>query len=1121
MKMKTRRRKAPVTASFASGSLGKGAGRLTRFASSANPLTSARLIRQFHVLLKQRTQLEKKQTSPENVQALADVDEEIAGLGGLETYQRMSAIGQGTDRGGGSERVFVEWLKELAIKDEKMKGKGKMRLLEVGALKPDNYANFGAWIDTHPIDLRSRHPLIAEQDFLRMDQEKHACAWDAVSLSLVVNFVPEPRDRGRMLRYAYNMLHDDGLLFLALPLPCVSNSRYLTFERLESLMRHIGFEPLRERWKAGGKMVYWLFSKRTQRGSSIPAQDEMRSAHFDKKVSLAFRAQAVVELCSLLDHVRRRARAGALTRRRRRPRTPRAPRVRPTACSCPSPFFSSVFGYSVSEWMRRGAGGTKEANAGLRTWQTVTYGSRADVEAAITELRKVLPDEGAVNTEPAILQSYGFSETSYHPSMPHAVVVRPKTTEDVSEVVKIANKYKVPVTAYGAGTSLEGQFSGCSTGSICIDMDGMNKILQDDGDLICQAGARWEDVNETLKEKGIPLFFPLDPGPGATIGGMIGTGCSGTNAVRYGTAKGEWFLNITVVLPDGEVIKTRKRARKSSAGFDTTKLFVGAEGTLGIVTEATLKLAPRLPTKVALAQFPDVQHAVNAVQEILRSSYGNFIQCVELVDDFSISAINKSGSIGQEYPIRDSLFFKIQGNDDAVKATAKLIQAVVKRHGSKMFQFAETDDEADALWEARKYVLMSVIASEEGARAWTTDVCVPVSKLPQLVQETKEDITHSGLKAGVLGHVGDGNFHALILFHDDAELQKVSECVHRLVYRALALDGTCTGEHGVGVGKKEYLVDELGPGTVELMKRVKDAIDPNHIMNPGKRLALRLKIRASGNDDHIPPPRDIAEFAHSQGVKIAASFEHNGRPDEVYGPSAIPYNDVFPKPNALTKEGIKRVVRGFVDAAKRSLKAGVDVIEIHNAHGYLLHEFVSPISNKRTDEYGGSFENRIRLTVQVVDAIRGIIPKDMPLFLRISATDWLEESLPNEPSWTIKETVKLSETLSAHGVDLIDVSSAGNHPQQRIISGTAANFAYQAQLAHEIKKAHGIDTPRGLLVGAVGEINTGPIAEEVLDLGMSDIVLVGRQFQKDSASVLTFAEQLGVRIKVAGSRTRY
>ncbi|KAI5124080.1 hypothetical protein M0805_003907 [Coniferiporia weirii] len=496
--------------------------------------------------------------------------------------------------------------------------------------------------------------------------------------------------------------------------------------------------------------------------------------------------------------------------------------------------FSAVLGYSVSELMRRNA---STAGSSPRTWREVAYGSRADLDAAIAELRGVLPGEDAVNTDPAMLRSYGFSEASYHPSTPHAVVVRPKTTEEVSAVVKIAHKYKIPVTPYGGGTSLEGHFSGSSTGSICIDLEGMNKILGinvDDADLVCQAGARWEDINGTLKEKGIALFFPLDPGPGATIGGMIGTGCSGTNAVRYGTAKGEWFLNVTVVLPDGEITKTRRRARKSAAGFDTTKLFVGAEGTLGIVTEATLRLAPRLPTKVALAQFPDVQHAVDAVQEILTSPYGNFIQCVELVDDYTISSINQAGTVDRTYPVRDSLFFKIQGNDDAVRATAKLVQAVVKRHGSSMFQFASTDGEADALWEARKYALMSVIASEEGSRAWTTDVCVPVSKLPQLVQETKKDLAECGLKAGVVGHVGDGNFHALILFHDDAELQKVSECVHRLVHRALALDGTCTGEHGVGVGKKEYLTEELGAGTVELMKRVKNAIDPNHIMNPGK-----------------------------------------------------------------------------------------------------------------------------------------------------------------------------------------------------------------------------------------------------------------------------------------------
>ncbi|EJD02133.1 FMN-linked oxidoreductase [Fomitiporia mediterranea MF3/22] len=291
-------------------------------------------------------------------------------------------------------------------------------------------------------------------------------------------------------------------------------------------------------------------------------------------------------------------------------------------------------------------------------------------------------------------------------------------------------------------------------------------------------------------------------------------------------------------------------------------------------------------------------------------------------------------------------------------------------------------------------------------------------------------------------------------------------------------------------------------------------------------------------DDQIPALRKIVEFAHSQGVKIGiqlahagrkastvtpwiafraiAAVEHGGWPEDVWAPSPVRYNDDLLQPNELSKEGIKEIVRAFVDATKRSLKAGFDVIEIHNAHGYLLHEFLSPISNKRTDEYGGSFENRTRLTLEIVDAVRGIIPKDMPLFLRISATDWLEESLPNEPSWRLEDTVKFAGILAAHGVDLLDVSSAGSHPAQRIPNPDNPDFkALQAPLSEAIKKAHGIDTPTGLHVGAVGNITTGPLAEEILRRGMSDVLFVGRQFQKDPASVLTFAEQLGTRIKVA------
>jgi len=345
---------------------------------------------------------------------------------------------------------------------------------------------------------------------------------------------------------------------------------------------------------------------------------------------------------------------------------------------------------------------------------------------------------------------------------------------------------------------------------------------------------RWEDVNQTLEDKGIPLFFPLDPGPGATIGGMIGTGCSGTNAVRYGTAKAEWFLNITAVLPNGKVIKTRRRARKSSAGFDLTKIFIGAEGTLGIITEATLRLAPRIPTKVAMAQFPNVERAVNAVQEILNSPHGPHLQCVELLDDHMMAAINAAGEVSRKLPISDTLFFKIQGDEAAIGATARAVQETVARHGSTRFEFAQTDQEASELWESRKYALISTIGSVPGARCWTTDVCVPPSRLPQLVYETKKDLADNNLRSTIVGHVGDGNFHALILFMDDKELETVSDAVHRLVHRAIRMDGTCTGEHGVGVGKKEYLVEELGEGTVELMKTIKRAIDPLNILNPSK-----------------------------------------------------------------------------------------------------------------------------------------------------------------------------------------------------------------------------------------------------------------------------------------------
>ncbi|GLB42195.1 putative NADH:flavin oxidoreductase / NADH oxidase family protein [Lyophyllum shimeji] len=285
------------------------------------------------------------------------------------------------------------------------------------------------------------------------------------------------------------------------------------------------------------------------------------------------------------------------------------------------------------------------------------------------------------------------------------------------------------------------------------------------------------------------------------------------------------------------------------------------------------------------------------------------------------------------------------------------------------------------------------------------------------------------------------------------------------------------------------------------------------------------------SDEHIAPVAQIIEFAHTQGQKIAMQLAHAGRkastvapwisgdtlaseeaggwPDNVWGPSPIQFNETSAKTKELTKEGIKNVVKAFADAAIRAVKAGTDVIEIHNAHGYLLHEFLSPVSNKRTDEYGGSFENRTRLTLEVVDAVRAVIPKDMPLFLRISATDWLEESMPNEPSWTSQDTVRLAPILFEHGVDLLDVSSGGNHPAQRIKAGPA----YQAPFAEAVKRA--LPSGHGLLVSAVGSITDGHIAKGILDKDQADAVMVGRGFQKNPGLVWAFADDLGVQIRQA------
>ncbi|KAI0769805.1 FAD-linked oxidase-like protein [Fomes fomentarius] len=464
------------------------------------------------------------------------------------------------------------------------------------------------------------------------------------------------------------------------------------------------------------------------------------------------------------------------------------------------------------------------------------YGSPDDFRKAIEELKVALPDDDAVSTDQEDLERHGNSGFAYHPDSLPSVVVYPMATEDVVKIVKIAVKYRMPVVAYSGASSLEGHYVPPSVGGISVDLSRMDKILdihEADSDVVCQAGVGWMDLNDHLKKKGIPLFFPLDPGPAATLGGMLSTGCSGTNAVRYGTARAEWFLNATVVLPSGEVIKTRRRARKSSAGFDTTKLFIGAEGTLGIVTEVTVRLAPVLPTSVAVVQFPDVQKATQAVIEALNAGVG--IQCVELVDDQFMKGTNMYGMSLRKWAEKDSLFFKFQGpTPRSLQESADIVRKITEKYGGTNFMFAKNEKEAHDLWTDRKNAVYSGLAMLPGAKAWGTDVCVPVSRLPDLIYDTKKDLAEHGLVSTIVGHVGDGNFHSLLLYRNEEEKALTQEVAKRLVRRAIALDGTCTGEHGVGIGKRGYLYEELGEGTIELMNTIKRTIDPLNLFNPGK-----------------------------------------------------------------------------------------------------------------------------------------------------------------------------------------------------------------------------------------------------------------------------------------------
>jgi D-lactate dehydrogenase (cytochrome) len=463
------------------------------------------------------------------------------------------------------------------------------------------------------------------------------------------------------------------------------------------------------------------------------------------------------------------------------------------------------------------------------------YALKADLDKAITELHSSL-GEDAVSTDEDDLHRHGYSDwSSINIETLPVAVAYPQNTADVQTIARCCSKYMIPMVPYSGGSSLEANFS-APFGGISIDFVHMDKILQlreDDLDVTVQPAVGWMHLNEQIKDSG--LFFPVDPGPSAMIGGMVGTGCSGTNAVRYGTMR-DWVVNLTVVLADGRVVKTRRRPRKTAAGYNLTGLFVGSEGTLGIVTEITLKLTP-IPqhTSVAVVGFPTIHAAASCAQGVIRS--GIPVAAMEIMDEVQMNVVNRGGMTKKQWKEIPTLFFKFSGTPDAVKEHISQVRQIGQKNGGSDFEFTADAQEQQQLWSARKESLWSMLAlKKEGEDIWSTDVAVPVSRLADLLAISKKELDDLGLFASALGHIGDGNFHESILYDasDPEQRKKVEDCVYRMVDRALEMEGTCTGEHGVGVGKKGSLVKELGEETIDVMKAIKRSLDPYGIMNPGK-----------------------------------------------------------------------------------------------------------------------------------------------------------------------------------------------------------------------------------------------------------------------------------------------
>ena len=447
----------------------------------------------------------------------------------------------------------------------------------------------------------------------------------------------------------------------------------------------------------------------------------------------------------------------------------------------------------------------------------------------IDDLKGLLGDR--VSTSDSVREHHSHGESWHAPGLPDCVVF-PASTEEVAAIVKVCALHRRPIVPFGMGSSLEGHVNAIH-GGVSIDLTRMTRVLRlspEDLDITVEAGLTRLKLDAHLKNTG--LMFPIDPGADATIGGMAATRASGTTAVRYGTMRDN-VLGLTAVLADGRIIKTGGRARKSSSGYDLTRLFVGSEGTLGVITELTLRLYGKPEAvRAAVCPFESMEGAANTVIQTIQ--LGIPVARIEIIDEAQLRVVNAYSKT--DYPLAPTLFFEFHGTSEiAVEDQIRSVEEIAREHGAKGFKWASSLEDRNTLWQARHNAYYATVASRPGARAWTTDICVPISHLAECILETQADLKDARVVAPLVGHAGDGNFHLIIMLDpaDKKEFDTVTRISERLVERALRFGGTCSGEHGVGFGKLKYLAAEHGEA-LDVMRCIKKAIDPDNLMNPGK-----------------------------------------------------------------------------------------------------------------------------------------------------------------------------------------------------------------------------------------------------------------------------------------------